>query len=301
MKMLKWLTVCFAIILLYSGNVYAQVFLDFEVSKECIDHEILFEGDPVFFEIAIANTGNVDMDFMVEDPKDPSVDGMYFIPAFNTLTIVAEVPTDGECSDDGIVSNEVTVQPYIGGEPVLDPITVATDGCPVLCPGFDIEKVCVPNPLPIEDDIAFFEIYITNTGEVDLDFLVEDPAAGISDMFFISAGETLIMVVEVPVECSSSDYVIVSNEVTVTPYLFGEPVLDPLTASAECWLLCESPCDSAIVIPSVGTQIISGNTSTANNDAVPSSSCAYSPSAPDDLYVFTLDTETMVTASRVKT
>jgi hypothetical protein len=59
--------------------------------------------------------------------------------------------------------------------------------------------------------------------------------------------------------------------------------------------LVSCPCNSATVIPSSGTQVISGNTSGANNDAVPS--CTYSPSAPDDLYVFTLYTETMVTAS----
>jgi hypothetical protein len=55
-------------------------------------------------------------------------------------------------------------------------------------------------------------------------------------------------------------------------------------------------CNGAIEIlqPHV-LQLIPGDTSGANNDAVPS--CAYSPSAPDDLYVFTLDTETMVTAS----
>ena len=95
MKMLKWLTVCFAIILLYSGNVYAQVFLDFEVSKECIDHGILYEGDTVPFDITIANTGNVDIDFMVDDPYDPSVNGMYPIPVGGILTILAQVSTDG--------------------------------------------------------------------------------------------------------------------------------------------------------------------------------------------------------------
>jgi hypothetical protein len=58
---------------------------------------------------------------------------------------------------------------------------------------------------------------------------------------------------------------------------------------------CDGVCNSATAIPPDGTQIISGNTSTANNDAVPS--CRSTSTAPDDLYAFTLATETMVTAS----
>jgi hypothetical protein len=61
----------------------------------------------------------------------------------------------------------------------------------------------------------------------------------------------------------------------------------------------ECYCDSSIVIPTPiggrGTQIISGNTSGENNDAVPS--CRSTSTAPDDLYVFTLYIETIVTAS----
>jgi hypothetical protein len=59
--------------------------------------------------------------------------------------------------------------------------------------------------------------------------------------------------------------------------------------------LVSCDCNVTTVIPSSGTQIILGNTSESNNDAVPS--CRTSSTAPDDFYVFTLDTETMVTAS----
>jgi hypothetical protein len=84
----------------------------------------------------------------------------------------------------------------------------------------------------------------------------------------------------------------VENEVMVTAYFDGLPI-STFTASDECPVLCD--CDSANVIPPSGTQIITGDTSGANNDAVPS--CRSTSTAPDDLYAFTLDTETMVTAS----
>jgi hypothetical protein len=56
-------------------------------------------------------------------------------------------------------------------------------------------------------------------------------------------------------------------------------------------------CDSAIEIQQgIRTAIFAQiNTTGSNNDTVPG--CGYSTTAPDDMYVFTLDTETMVTAT----
>jgi hypothetical protein len=160
--------------------------------------------------------------------------------------------------------------------------------------GFDIEKLCIDGPLI--DEVVLFEIAILNYGEAALEFMVNDPNAGIVDWPVgpLSPGEGYSLEVEVPTDCPSSNYVF--NEVTVQAYFDGAPVLDPLSASDQCYVFCENPfCDSAIEIPPSGTQIISGNTSGANNDAVPS--CRTLSTAPDDLYVFTLDTETFVTSS----
>jgi hypothetical protein len=61
--------------------------------------------------------------------------------------------------------------------------------------------------------------------------------------------------------------------------------------------VCYEGCNSPITIPPAGTQIISGDTTFADNNAVPS--CRTLSLSPDDLYVFTLDadTGTKVTAS----
>ena len=115
-------------------------------------------------------------------------------------------------------------------QPVLQ-VALSGTGLSVVNPDFTVEKVCLTDPVS-PGRIALFEIEITNTGDTDLDFLINDPAAGIVDTIIgpIAPGSNCINTVDVSAECTNGS---VGNTVTVEAFYDGVSV-GIKEAFAEC-------------------------------------------------------------------
>jgi hypothetical protein len=207
---------------------------DFMVMKECVNPNGTLVGEDADFLITIMNTGDVALDFIVNDAAavPPLVDlAAGPIAPGGTYETTISIPTTGECESDQLVSNTVEVEGYYNA--LLIDTKSDTADCPVLCPpSFTVEKVCLTDPITDEPN-ALFEITITNTGWVPLEFEIDDDAAGIADWMVgpIAPGADFVTTVEVPADCLNGA---VSNRVVVQAYFDGEPVLDPMPAEAEC-------------------------------------------------------------------
>jgi hypothetical protein len=218
---------------------------DFSVFKECVNPEGTLVGDPAEFRIVITNTGDVPLDFIINDANAvPAIvdEGVGSIVPDANYTTTITIPTDGECEDDQLVSNEVIVDGFVSGETVAFDQKSFTAECPVLCyPDFTVEKECV-SAEPIVDELeALFDITITNTGKVPLDFVVTDATGNIIGMVFEDVAPDDVRVIEdvnVPADCVEGA---ISNEVEVTAYYADGSEIpaillayNPKTAEAEC-------------------------------------------------------------------
>jgi hypothetical protein len=220
-------------------SINAVITLDFLVDKSCVNPEGTLIGEDAEFQITITNQSSVPIDFVLNDASadPPLVDvGVGPVAADGGIyQTTITVPTDDECEDDQLVSNEVIVEGYYDGE--LFNTKSDNDDCPVICPpGFTVEKICLTEPI-VDEPNAPFRITITNTGYVPLDFEIDDEAAGIMDYVTPTVNPDdppFVMDVEVPVECINGQ---VSNRVVVTALDpdTGEPVdLESLPAEAVC-------------------------------------------------------------------
>ena len=213
---------------------------DFMVNKSCVDPNGTLIGEDVEFQITITNTGDVELSFLDTGTELDAYEPIVLPPASeapaNVFQTTVTKPSTGECDDDQIVSNEVEIEAYYNG--LLVGTKTADVNCPVLCPpAFTVDKICLTNPIMNEPN-ALFEIIIKNTGYVDLEFEIDDIAAGIEDMIVgpVLPGGEYRTTVEVPAECINGE---VSNRVIVQAYFDGSPVLDPMPKDAVCPCLNE--------------------------------------------------------------
>ena len=216
--------------------VNAVIAPDFMVDKSCVNPEGTLIGEDAEFEITVTNTGDIPLYFVLNDASAvPPLEDVLVgpvAPDANHVEIIT-IPTTGECDDDLLVPNDVIVEGYLpdANEPFDTKSDIAN--CPVLCPpAFTVSKTCLTDPV-IDEPNALFEIVVTNTGYVPLEFEIDDLAAGIEDLIIgpVNPGDSNSLIVEVPAECVDGT---VSNRVIVQAYFNGSPVLDPMPAEAEC-------------------------------------------------------------------
>jgi hypothetical protein len=159
------------------------------------------------------------------------------------VEIPVEVDVEGECGG-GVAELTVdalgTIPPIYCELPNELPRS-DSDTCLVnVNPDFTVEKVCLTDPVPADAN-ALFEIIITNTGDVDLYFEINDAAAGILGEIVgpIAPQGEYRDEVEVPVECIDGT---VSNTVIVTGYCEDETLVDEIEVTAECTCGGEEGC-----------------------------------------------------------
>jgi len=207
---------------------------DFMVMKNCVNPEGTLIGQDAEFEITVMNTGDVALDFIIDDASAvPPLVGVAVGPidAGQQYQTTISIPTTGECGLDRLVSNEVSVEAYYNG--ALVGSDSASADCPVLCPpSFIANKYCLTEPI-VDEPNALFEIVIENDGYIPLTFEIDDPAAGLVDEPFgpINPGESDSLIVSVPVDCVNG---VVSNTAVVQAFDDGQAVLDPMPIQAEC-------------------------------------------------------------------
>lgn len=223
---------------------------DFTVTKTC-ETPIVLLGEDADFEIIITNTGDVALDFATDDPAI----GPFTLDPGQNLTQTVNKTAEA-CPT---VENTISVTgSYAGGTDECQTWedTKSPEAGPAVCdvvdPEFTVEKVCLENP--VTGDTASFEITITNTttcGVIDLDFNINDAAAGIVDSLVgpIAPGANYTATVEVPAECLEGG---VSNTVLVEAFYNGQSVgTDEATAVCPCGepnFIVEKTCVSDPVI-----------------------------------------------------
>ena len=214
-------------------SINAVISPDFMVDKACVNPDGTLIGEDAIFKITITNTGNTPLTFYDTGTELDAYEPIELDP-LGVFDANVLVPTDGECEDDLEVSNTVEVAAFLESDP-NEPFNVKSDSadCPVICPpSFTVEKICLIEPL-IDEPNALFQITITNTGYIPLDFEIDDEAAGIVDLELgpIAPGDSNSLIVEVPAVCENGT---VDNRVIVQAFYDDSPVLDPMPADAEC-------------------------------------------------------------------
>ena len=203
----------------------------FTVEKECVDEPLMVGADANFL-ITIVNTGTVDLILesseIVIEPNLLAVGETYMDNVVETVASCADVRNT--------IFVSATLPPELCfqlDEPLLED---ASATCEVIDPNFTVEKICLTDPVPADAN-AMFQIVITNTscGDVDLDFVINDPAAGIVDSLVgpIAPDTNYVLTVEIPADCNDG---VVSNTVSVEAfYGDGEPIsIGTKEATEEC-------------------------------------------------------------------
>jgi uncharacterized repeat protein (TIGR01451 family) len=220
---------------------------DFTVDVAC---EIPEEG---LFSITIENTGDVPLDI------DSCLGIVTLVPG-ETATGTVEEPISGGglCGTGGEATYTCdavgTIPPQFCELPnVLERSDSATCEVAPCDPSFTVEKTCLTSPLGSDcalspGDTAQYEIVIENTstceGSLDLYFVVDDAAAGISGLIVgpiaKGASETLTADVTVP-DCPADqdECVDLLNEVIVTGYCDSND--DPVGTQSDT-AICEYSC-----------------------------------------------------------
>ncbi len=150
--------------------------------------------------------------------------------------MVVSVPVVIQPCPAGNTSNAATVTALCLDQTEIGSTSVNAD-CPGLCVDFTVVKNCLTDPV-VADSNAIFEIIVTNTGDIPLDFWIEDAPDAPFLVGPIAPGATWEGTVErVPGDCGVD--VVVSNTVIVLAIYGDGQELGPKEATAVCPVPCE--------------------------------------------------------------
>jgi len=206
-----------------------------------------------FFTVTFVNTGDVDLEINPLDmniapftlPEEDADEVAVFVvqediqavcgsgSATYTIAPLAEIP-DAYCD----LPNTIIPEPPSASATC----TLETE------PNFLVEKVCATPEaeLPLRDgDTALYDIVITNSGDVPLYFIVNDPAAEPPLVDYMvgpiapSGSETIP--VSITVECTEFGEFDLHNEVVVEGYCEDQTFVGEKSADASCPYVCYGP------------------------------------------------------------
>jgi archaellum component FlaG (FlaF/FlaG flagellin family) len=197
---------------------------DFTVTKECITPEVV-AGEMATFLITITNTGATSLDFVTDEAEI----GPFTLAAGGDLTQeVDRLATTNPVSNTINVTATTVNGTELGGS--------ASDTCLVVTPDFEVVKNCLTDPV-VADSNALFEIIVTNTGDIPLDFEIDDAPDAPFLVGPINPGGVWTATVErVPGDCGVD--VVVSNTVIVTAFYGDGQELGTKEATADCPVPC---------------------------------------------------------------
>ena len=172
----------------------------FTLAKTCAEEPVLF-GDDAVFNIALANTGDVDLVVVLdEDVVDTlgvivaaggtiSASVPFALPVGQTLQATVAIPATTYPTQNTINAH-ITLPEWTGLDNYWDP--AASDSCDVvdtILPGFTLTKVCAEEPVLLGDD-AVFNIELANTGNVDLIVVLDEDVVDTLGVI-VTAGGTI--------------------------------------------------------------------------------------------------------------
>ncbi|MHC5184267.1 MAG: COG1470 family protein, partial [Planctomycetota bacterium] len=149
-----------------------------------VDCELAAEPGDVDFDVTVTNTGDVALIVNLGDPFNEQIPLDAGASALREITL--EVDGDCLCGSATLeVEAQATIDPQfcnlpnlIPPEPLVASATCETEPCIF---DFTVTKECDASDVPLVlDGVADFDIVITNTGNQELLFLLDDPAASIS-------------------------------------------------------------------------------------------------------------------------
>jgi hypothetical protein len=223
-------------------DVSATTNFDTIVINPCVDVDkvascdIAKENDIYNYTITITNCGAEELTVVsIEDTMFGSL-----LPDCGMLApgqyCVIQIPYEVQPGDPDPLLNVVTVVYEVTHIPPITVTDISSAVVDIIYPDFTVTKECLTDN--VDADEVTFLITIDNTGDVPLDFEIDDEAAGIVDLIVgpIAPGENYVTTVEVPADCVNGA---VSNRVVVQAYFEGQPVLEPMPAEAECPCVAE--------------------------------------------------------------
>jgi uncharacterized repeat protein (TIGR01451 family) len=183
MKIPKVLTICFVLCCLFAGHVFAVIDPCIEITKEA-DCAYSAVGGEVIYTITITNCGDVPLLILsLEDSLQPLDPGFCpFLGPGEACTI--EYPYIVPPTPEPVLVNTVTVTAT--AEPTFDAVSTFNGGFEVTAsdsatvelvnPDFTLDVECINEPDGIVNGnggTALFRVCIANTGDVELDVLVD--------------------------------------------------------------------------------------------------------------------------------
>ena len=217
---------------------------DFTVDVECLE----IVGNTALFEVTFVNTGDVDLEINSQNAQI----GSFPLAEGATAVFVVEESVLAVC---GAGTATLTVTPLatipvefcdlpnvITPDPTSDTATCLT----TTNPSFTVDKTCTTTGPLTEGDIAQYQIIVTNTGDVPLDFEINDADAEppiVGDLVGpILPGLTYQTTVSITVPaCAETgvDYFI-NNLVSVEGFCAADGTsIGTQTADADCTYSCD--------------------------------------------------------------
>jgi hypothetical protein len=216
---------------------------DVVVTKNCVNPDGLPVGVPADFEVVVTNTGETDLSCVAAELNNGAP---ILLASGEDFSETVPVDTIGECLEDRIVSNEVTVICSVPG--AQTPTTVqdsADDTCPVLCEtNITASKTC-DNPDGLPQGVpADFTITVNNVGDTEVD--CTDSAGEIGTITLApGASDSIPYSASTAGECLED--ALVSNATLITCTDTGGSGSDEASVSDSCPVTCE-PCMEAIKV-----------------------------------------------------
>jgi hypothetical protein len=223
-------------------DVSATTNFDTIVINPCIDVDkvascdIAKEGDIYNYTITISNCGGDDLTVV-------SIDDTMFgslLPDCGTLApgadCVIQIPYEVQPDDPDLIENTVTVVYAVTGIPAITVTDTSDAEVEVVHPDFTVTKTCLTDGV-IADEVTF-EIVITNTGDIPLDFATDE--ASIAPFSLDAGAPPSVHQVVVPVTPGETEVQNTVNVVATIPaeYVCGDnPATIEKQASDTCTVL----------------------------------------------------------------
>ena len=176
-----------------------------------VDCEIAPVGKVLNYTIKVENCGpNPLTKVSINDSLLGPLSGCDTLAVGASCTLTPTYTIDS--NDPDPLGNTVDVNYVDGfGQYATSSDTVNVD---LIHPAYTVTKVCDANSKPISGPFAFFDVTITNTGDVDLSFTTDEAAlSDVAEPFTVAAGQSKSLLITKPSTCPESD---VNNTINVS-------------------------------------------------------------------------------------